>query len=218
MKKPTDEKSKVLQLRQERVRWLIEQLVQKCRMTQHQIAQRASVTSQYLSDVKNGQRTLTEPFAHCLADTFGVDYLWLLGQGSDPAPVTLRGSAATLTKSLQLPLLGELVEGDPRDGDGWDGAMIELAGAAAAKAAKAQQPYIVRFAGQDPLGRLRKGDLLLISQVVASTAELQILRQHTQLILARCKNTGWQPLTGEKILAGPLSQVGWCLGIVWGPT
>ena len=48
-------------------------------ISQAQVARRANVPAQYVSDVRNERRTLTELFARRLAEEFHFDFEWLLG-------------------------------------------------------------------------------------------------------------------------------------------
>ena len=129
---------------------------------------------------------MTELFARRLHEEFGVDYLWLLGKpGAMEAPQIGARSNSSGTQTVWLPVFSNPVSGEPRTLPGWDGSSVEVVGAAAAKALSAQQPYVLRLGADDRRSRLRKNDLILISQAHDADAEIQVLKLRGNLFLAR---------------------------------
>ena len=179
-------------------------------ITQAQVASRAGIPTSYLSDVKLGRRPLTELLARRLAEEFDANFKWLLGTESSMARPKI---------GTWVPIFGAPVEGEPRAHHRWDGTGLEIAGAAFAKLTGAVQPYVLRFDNNDTQGRIRRGDLILVSQAVNSDAEISVVRYRNKCFLARRnKSDGdWiRVATGEKLPAGcPI--VGHCIGIVWAP-
>ncbi len=85
-----------------------------------------------------------------------------------------------------------------------------------AMAVRASKPYILRIACDDVDGRLRKNDLVLVSQKSTGTAMIEIVRYRGRIVLARQDGSGeWKAIdTGRRITA-KTKVVGRCLGIVW---
>lgn len=131
--------------------------------SQAAIAELLCVPAAYLSDVKGGNRTLSELFARRFSDEFSVSYRWLLhGEGTMTKPRirSAVGSAnSKLLPILMAPWIGEVRESPARTGD-----QTELGGRAAALADGATQPYVLRLPCDAHAADLRKGDLVLISQ------------------------------------------------------
>jgi hypothetical protein len=150
------------------------------------VARRANVPPQYVSDVRNERRPLTELFARRLADEFGFNFQWLLGFDDSPVRPVLSGPPSPREK-FWLPMIGEPIAGEPREHPRWNGAYTELSGVAAAKAALVVQPYVLQLGHGDREGRLRKGDFVLISQATAENAELSLVRCGKKILLARKK-------------------------------
>jgi transcriptional regulator with XRE-family HTH domain len=177
-------------------------------VTQAQVAVRAGIPVPYLSDVKKGRRPLTELLARRLAEEFDVNFKWLLGTESAMARPKI---------GTWVPIFGAPVEGEPRAHPRWDGTGLEIAGAAAAKLAVALQPYVLRFNHNDSQGRIRQGDLILVSQAANPDAEISVVRYRNKCFLARRNKSDGEWIriaTREKLPAGcPI--VGHCLGIVW---
>ncbi|MHC4399371.1 MAG: hypothetical protein ACYTG0_06810 [Planctomycetota bacterium] len=97
----------------------------------------------------------------------------------------------------------------------WDGSLFEVGGAAAAAAGRAHQ---LRLDADDHDGRLRAGDLILISQETSDKAEIGVIRLQGRLVLARkLASGGWRNLATGRRLTGQVELVGCCIAIVWGP-
>ena len=186
-------------------------------VSQREVAARANVPPQYLSDVKGGRRTMTELFARRLGEEFGVDYVWLLGHTRSMEPPRVTGGArASGSSRLWLPVFSELIEGKPQGCPNFDGSAIEVAGAAAAQTCAAHQPYVLRLGVNDRHSRLVKGDLVLISQAVNEEAEIQVVKIGSKRLLARRKGkSSWEPVAPARPVSREATAIGHCLGIVW---
>jgi transcriptional regulator with XRE-family HTH domain len=187
-------------------------------VTQNQVAERAGIPATYLSDVKRGQRPLGELFARRIGEEFAVDYRWLLGQtGTMDSLARSDENAVQETTALWLPVFPHPVQGPPRELAEWDGSCVEVCGAAAARVRTAYHPYALRFGKNDHQGRLRRNDLLLISQQESSKAEIHVIRVRGKLFLARRERDAWTRLAEGKRLSLDAAVVGHCVGILWGP-
>ncbi|MCA9124740.1 MAG: helix-turn-helix transcriptional regulator [Planctomycetaceae bacterium] len=213
------EKSKLspeLQARHERLAQVIGRLTERGQ-TQRQIASSLNVPAQYLSDVKNGQRTITEPFARRIADVYKVSFSWLMdGEGQESIP-QFSAAPGTTTSGVTLPVLTLPVEGDPAVSPDWDGSQIIVAGAAAAIASSAKWPYVLRYDGDDGKGRLETGDLLLVTETGDNQGELMIVKVRGSLRIARNVDGDWHSLQGRQRPLTNLDFVGLVRGMVWAP-
>jgi transcriptional regulator with XRE-family HTH domain len=174
--------------------------------SQQEIARRAGLPSQYLSDLKCGRRTMTELAARRLAPVFQVHYAWLLGEGEEES------STASF---VWLPIVPYPVEGEPRDSPIWKGLGMHVSGQAAAWAAKAVRPYVLQYGRRDVGNRLRWGDLVLISQSDSAKAEIRVVKYRRKLLLARPRPDGWQRTANGELLPLACPVAGHCLGILW---
>jgi plasmid maintenance system antidote protein VapI len=187
-------------------------------ISQRAAALRVNVPAQYVSDVKNGRRALTELFARRLAEEFGVDYQWLLGvRGSIGVSQSSISASSSDARKVWLPVFSHPVSGEPQALAIWDGVSVELAGAAAVKVLMADRPYVLRFGADDRHGLLKKNDLVLVSQAVNPAAELQVLKEGTKMFLARRDaDERWETVSTTGTIRGHRVFVaGHCLGIVW---
>jgi hypothetical protein len=183
--------------------------------TQRQIAMELNVPTQYLSDVKTGQRSITEPFARRAAEVCRVKFPWLMhGEGPETAPQFKEVPSAT-TAGTTLPVLLAPVSGDPATTPGWDGCQIVVAGAPAAIASRAKWPYVLRYDGKDSQTRLVAGDLLLITEPGDVQCEFMIFSHRGKLRMARYKQGAWHPLQGRQKIPANAEAVGAVQGIVW---
>jgi transcriptional regulator with XRE-family HTH domain len=213
-----DAADELVEVPQQRLAILLQALEQQQGLSQGEIALRLKVPRQYLSDVKTGRRGLSELFARRFQEEFGVDHLWLLGQrGSMEIPRLDRGAATLDARRMLLPVFVHPIAGDPHSNSAWDGSVVEVAGVAAARVLLADHPYVLRFGADDLQHRLRRSDLLLISQAIKKDAEIQILKAGRKMFLARLNPAGsWEPLNPQNSLHGKPSVHGHCLGILWG--
>jgi plasmid maintenance system antidote protein VapI len=184
-------------------------------LTQQQIASKAGLPAQYLSDLKNGRRTLTELTARRIGAELGVSYEWLLGTSNLKKPSSRSSEGAqTSAGTIWLPCFSWPISGSPRSHSDWVGTSVELAGVAAEKAAMATEPYVLRFGRNDVEGRLHKDDLLLITQALDVETTISVVKSGRKLHLARLKAGQWAKVAGG-ILQGASTVHGHCLGIVW---
>ena len=198
-----------------RLNQLVEQLAAKG-LSQVQIAARASIPPQYLSDIKHGRRVLTELVARRLGEEFELNYEWLMGISHSMEKPTIHQSADRGGHIIWLPFFSVPIEGDPRQHEAWNGAGVEIAGVAAGRVGLARFPYVLQVGHQDVKGRLVPGDLVLISQVQNESAEIHIVRHRKKNFLARFDHDGaWSRVSDGSQLPGDCPVIGHCVGIIW---
>jgi transcriptional regulator with XRE-family HTH domain len=190
--------------------------------SQSALAREIGVERQYLWDVRNGHRSLTEPFAHRLAEVSGLSFVWIMyGEG---VPIRRQpGTASGSGQALALPVLSDLCAGDPRQVKGWDGSLLEVVGSAAALAAGAASPYLLRLSFDAPASLLRKGDILLISQEKKPTSREIVIVERSRkagekaelLLVRRTGRGGFVSLDHGDAVRGEIEEIGQCLGLVW---
>lgn len=212
-----DESESDREARRERLRqFLVEMAI--IGLTQQAVAARAGVPSQYLSDVKNGRRLLSELLARRLNEEFGVDHVWLMtGEGTMTPPRVPRAETRPQdAEVVMVPIVGQPIVGDPRISLAWDGSLVALTGPPAMKAKQASHAYILRLHHDDFTGRLRKGDLVLISQGNLEFGEIQVIQTRGLPVLARRgKGGAIIPLKNGKAIAAGATVLGTCVCIVW---
>jgi transcriptional regulator with XRE-family HTH domain len=194
--------------------------LEKVGLTQREVAERAGVPSQYLSDVKAGRRGLTELFARRLAQEFGVDHRWLMtGEGSLTPPCVGQPTHGRLpSTAAHVPVLSEPVIGDPRTSPSWDGSWLELVGPAAVAAQSGRDSYILRLARGDDSGRMRANDMVLVLQDETPAASVAFVQHSTGPLLARRAANGiWRGLDSGAAFGNAPAIVGYCVGLVWAP-
>lgn len=205
-------------IRSSRFAELITKLVYEQGLNQQAIATRSGVPAQYLSDIKHGRRTMSEQTATKLASAFGVSREWLLGlvDGELVLPIEPHKQE----DSLFVPLFPYPIEGEPRQSSHWDGASVEVAGAARARASAARWPYAVRLDVDDAMGRLRRGDLVLVSQSNDEGLPIRVVKAGAKLFFARREPSGrWRRIAANpkiRYLPADCPNVGYVLGIIWG--
>ncbi len=211
---PEKDQNEHEQLRCARIKQLFAELADRG-ITQRQAAVNLNVPPQYLSDVKNGHRNLTEQFARRIAEHYSVSFAWLVfGEGSKGTP-RLDVAGTTKTDTFMLPVLSEPIQGSPTESVAWDGSKLNVSGAAAAMATRATQPYVLRIAN-DVEGRLRKHDLVLVSQESVDSATITVVQHRGRIVLARRDGNGeWKSLETGRRISAKARVVGRCLGIVW---
>ena len=203
-------------LAQSRLVQFLEELARQG-LSQTQVAAQAGIPAQYISDVKCGRRPMTELVARRLGERFGTDYTWLQGVADSATPVrTQIHTSQTSGTTILLPVFPHPIEGIPREHSDWDGGVLEVTGAAAAKAAMATSPYGLRFGSDDEIGRLRKGAFVLVTQEIDHTAEISIVRHRKKLFLARKVKGCWTRVANGSPLPNDCPIAGYCKGIVWG--
>jgi len=215
---PPDERD----ARRKRAEYAIDLAIAARKLSQTALAVEIGVPRQYLSDVKNGYRSLTEPFARRLSEVSGVPFVWLMHGEGDPVR-TQTGAPSGAVHVLALPVLPSACPGEPRQAPAWDGSLIEVSGSAAALAAEAAMPYLLRLSFDAPAGLLRKGDLLLMSQKgKGASHEIAVVRRQLkedekgELLLARRSARGvFVRLEDGAAIRGQVEEVGQCLGLIW---
>lgn len=179
--------------------------------TQQEIAANAGLTPQLLADLKQGRRPLTELVARRLADEYGVSFEWLLGRSEVKQSGLARSSGG-----MRLPLFQDPIAGDPLNSPRWDGVGVEVSGHVVAAIARAKWPYVLKFGSADTQGRLRRGDLVLVSQSVCPEAEIQVVKSRIKLYLARRQEAGhFVRVANEELLPAESPVVGYCVAIIW---
>jgi hypothetical protein len=186
-------------------------------LSQNDVARRCKIPAPYLTDLKKGNRPLTELFARRLAEAFDVDHRWLLGEVGTMDSITMGQEVAVESfGSLWLPVFPHPVVGEPRSLSKWDGSSVEVCGAAVARVRAASLPYVLRFGHEDRKGRLRKDDLLLISQSIDESAEFLVVKHAGKSFLVRRQDNGqFQRVADETVLPADTLIVGYVMGIVW---
>jgi transcriptional regulator with XRE-family HTH domain len=186
-------------------------------ISQQDLAMRLGIASQYISDLKAGRRGIGEVVARRLEDQFSLPRGWFLARDDDGEnPRIDQDLASGRGVRTYLPVFRDPIKGDPHAHSDWDGAEIEICGVAALRALAARWPYLLRFGIHDRQGRLRKNDLLLISQQLQEDAEILVLEQADKAFLARRQGSrGWEALNQRRVVAGEPDVIGHCLGIVW---
>jgi plasmid maintenance system antidote protein VapI len=183
-------------------------------VNQSQVANRVHVPRQYLSDVVNRRRPLTELFSRSLANEFDFNHLWLMGLEDSFERVVVTAPASSAARAW-VPLVDEAIAGDPREHPRWSGACIEICGTAAVRAARAVQPYVLRLGHGDCKNRVRKGDFVLVSQAASDDCELNVVRCGKKIFLARKVSTRWLRADTGDPLRGDCETTGYCVGIIW---
>ena len=180
------------------------------------VAFELNVPTQYVSDLRHGRRTLSEPFARRIADAYRVSAAWLL-HGEGPRELPDLAAASARRRACLLPVLSAPDQGDPRHSPHWDGGLLALSGAAAA-AAELREPAIrAPHRGRYCLRRLEKerSDSLLPGAP---------FRRHDGHRVAKRARRCWRRAAGKgryETLRRPAVRfrdaepVGCCLGIVW---
>ena len=150
-------------------------------VNQAEVGRRIGTGSQFVSDLKHGRRIMNELVARRLGEEFDFDYEFLLGRTSKMARPRVGDD---------VPVVSLLIEGDPRKSRRWDGSTLELTGPAAQLVANSTFPYALRCPVDDRNGRIRQGDVVLISQSASTTAEISVVNHNDELWLARRPQAG----------------------------
>ena len=189
-------------------------------ISQAEIAARLGLPRQYVTNVKRGDRVLTELFARRVAEEFGVDHFWLLkgtGTMQRPSAVTPHTAPCEMN-SIVLPLLTQLVSGEPRRSPVWDGAVLTVTGPAAYAVGDSVHSYVYRVSDDDYSGRLKRGDLVLICQGDSKElrSRLVLADGGDRPTLAWTTDDGrWKSTRTGRAVSANSKIIGYCLGIVW---
>jgi transcriptional regulator with XRE-family HTH domain len=198
----------------QRLHTVLERL-QELGISQAEVARCVGIASQYLSDVKAGRKRVTKLFALRLGACYEFDHNWLLQGGDPPAGFFGLEPPPDSQSVVELSVFDELIIGDPGSHPN-STETVDVSGPAFEHVDRAREPYLLRFAGRDPEGGLRRNDLILISQEVNRRARIQLVRQRQALVLARKTAQGtWQRVNGGQSLGRKVEVVGSCVGIVW---
>lgn len=185
-------------------------------MTQVKVASKAGLPAQYLSDIKQGRRPMTELVARRLGEEFDVNFQWLLGTSGTMENPKPHSSASPTGSNLWIPLFPHPIAGEPRAHPDWDGAGVEVAGAAAARLLRAKFPYVLQYGHDDIEGRLQQGDLILVSQAPVGDTEISVISYRKKSFLARRSDKGgWIRVANGKELSADCPIAGHCIGIIW---
>jgi hypothetical protein len=180
--------------------------------TQQEVARRLRVSPAYVCDCKRGRRTVSELFARRLEHEFGRNHRWFLG--GDPAGFGEYAEAQPM--SATLPVFPHPISGEPSGHRSWNGIRMELCGIAASRAAQSRWPYILRCAHGDRRGRLRRDDLVLVSQTDNPRAQIRVVNWRRKVMLARRTRSGWEILSKrQEVVLEEAEPVGHCVAIVW---
>lgn len=185
-------------------------------LTQAQIAAKAGIPPQYFSDIKRGERPVTELIARRLGEEFSFNYRWLMGTSNSMESTAQPSTITSPNNMVWLPLFSFPIQGEPRQNSNWTGAGVEIAGVAAGRIGLEKHPYVLQFGHDDDHGRLRQGDLILISQSQNDDAEIHVVSFRKKLFLARANaDGGWTRVANRKHLPSDCPTAGHCVGILW---
>ena len=183
--------------------------------TQTQIATQAGLPPQYLSDIKRGRRPMTELVARRLGTEWKANFQWLMGRSFCPDQPSSSSASASSEDEL-LPLFQHPIDGDPQTHPKWKGNFVRVPDAALAKLSFASRPYVLEFQSKDREGRLRKGDMILMSQQPNDRAAIQVVRHGKKSFLVRQTDDGhWSRVADDTILPEDSERIGHCVGIIW---
>lgn len=217
------ESAKVLS--QQRLMEALAAILATNQLSQRSLAARLQLPAHYLSDYKHRNRQLTERVARRIEEQFGYPWGWLMGISDEGAPAAIKiPEIPTDARGGNfLPILAHPIQGEPRLHPKWDGSILELPPAALAQLPQATQPYILRFGADDRENRLRRGDLVLMSQAppVQNTgieSVIQVIRAGRGMYLARRRQEGWVHLAPAAHLSPTECYTvhGHAISIVWG--
>ncbi len=136
---------------------------------------------------------------------------WLLGRAEAKQPGLARTSGG-----MRLPLFQDPIAGDPLISPRWDGVGVEVGGQVVAAIGRAKWPYVLKLGSADTRGRLRRGDLVLVSQSVCPETEIHVVKSRIKLYLARRHRKGhWERVAISEHLAEDSSVAGYCVAIIW---
>ena len=185
-------------------------------MSQTEVADRLGVPRQYVTNVKMGDRILTELLARRIAQEFNLDFRWFLdGAGTMVRPAM---DPPGETDSIVLPLLAKLISGEPRRSPTWDGAVVTITGPALYAVGDSVHSYVYRVGDDDSSGRLKQGDLVLICQgdPENSPSKLVLLELGDRPTLAWSTDDGrWKSTRTGRAVSAESKIIGHCLGIIW---
>lgn len=140
-------------------------------LTQAAMAREMGVDRCYVHDLVSGRKRVSNAFARYLELKFGLGTTWLVaGEGEmwvRPRPSPTEASAAEV---IDLPLLNEVVMGDPRSHARWNGAKQPTLGALLKPATPNSAFYVLNVPDAKLFSDVCKGDLLLVENLDAPLA------------------------------------------------
>jgi transcriptional regulator with XRE-family HTH domain len=212
---PNSDRDVTDKLCRERLCELLKRLTQQG-TSQQQAALRAGLPPQYLSDIKNGRRPMTELVARRIGQEFRIDYQWLLGLSDTIEPLVLRDAPTPTGEKSWLPVFSQPISGDPQSLTQWDGTKREISGAEATKLKLLKWPYVLKVGSDDIRGRLHLGDLVLISQTATEQSEISVIEFRKKLVLARRQSDKcWERITKGGNLPPDCLVIGHSVAILW---
>ncbi|MCD8351856.1 MAG: hypothetical protein LUC93_14710 [Planctomycetaceae bacterium] len=180
-------------------------LIARTGLSGKKIAQLSGTRPQYISDIKRNQRPLSEEmFRRTLVGLFG-NYGWLMtGDIAADARhiVPLYPFLANANSPLApLPVLRMPFWGPNLGVNEWDGFYICVASPLKELVASLIRPYVLDLPFDDQLGRLRRGDYLIIDQRDRRDAAYVLLKSGWGVKLARRVENGFVDAeTGDRQL------------------
>lgn len=204
--------------RVERLKHALRKIAREHGLTQKQIAARLGIPPQYLSDLKHNRRAIAELLARRFGQEFRVRHEWLL-HGEEPVELPT-GAGDTgpgaMGGNVFLPVLRRPHVGDPLKSRFWERRHFELTGPGGVAAGHCTRPYVLRVEHDERSGRLRRGDLLLVSQTADANSRYQIAVHRRRPRLVRLgADHRLRLLEGGGPLPDSVRRAGRCRGIVW---
>jgi len=145
-------------------------------ISQRDIAATLGTRPQFISDIKAGRCALSPAFAFRMEHAYGLSHDWLLtGEGEPWVDVEPAGTSEQGAPGLEdefLPLLEEVVPGDPRQSSRWNGAQYPVLAHHARPAVDGGHRYVLRVSADDACEGLQPEDFVLIENNTAMGPEL----------------------------------------------
>ncbi len=138
-----------------------------------------------------------------------------MSQESRPQPGLV--AAPLSTAGEWLPVFPHPIEGEPTHHLKWTGIYVPVPAMAAAKLIAALHPYALCYHNDDVERRLRKDDLVLVSQSLNEKAQIVVVRTGRKCFLCRRKSRSLVRLANGQDLTGDCVVVGYCVGVLWSP-
>lgn len=204
--------------RVDRLKQVLVRVAQEQGLTQKQIAAKLGIPPQYLSDLKHNRRAIAELLARRFGQKFRVRHEWLLhGEGPAELPTgTVDADPRATEDNVFLPILRRPCAGDPLKSRFREPSHFELTGPAAVAAKHCARPYVLRVEHNEKGGRLRRGNLVLVSQMPDANSRYQLVVHRRQPRLARLgADHRLRLLEGGDPLPDSVRRAGHGRGLVW---
>ena len=152
--------------------------------------------------------------ARRIAETYSVDYR-MLRVGSARG-LSFEGVTRQTGAGIFLPVLPHPIVVDPCSHPKWDGSLFQVPSFVLAEVSRAHWPYILKFGRSDTEGRLRKADLILMSQTPGDRKKIVVVSvsKHRKCFLARWREKRWVTVADGKSYPDA-EVVGHCIGVLW---